>query len=48
MLVKLIGNAIVREHEPIDGDDLFGELRMKTVIFVNFRSHRKRVGESDL
>jgi hypothetical protein len=47
MLVKLIGNAIMRKHDPIDGDDLFDELRMKTVVLVNFRRQRNRVGESD-
>jgi hypothetical protein len=29
MLVKLVGNAIVREHDPIDGDELFAEFRRK-------------------
>jgi hypothetical protein len=37
----------VREHDPIDGDELFDELRIKAVVLVNFRSHRNRVGESD-
>ena len=39
MLVKLVGNAIVREHGPIDGDELFDEFRMKAMVLVNLRSH---------
>jgi hypothetical protein len=47
MLVELVRNAIVREHDPIDGDELFHEFRMEAMVLINFRSHRSRVGNSD-
>jgi hypothetical protein len=45
MLVKLVGNAIVREHDSKDGDELFDEFRMEVAGLINFRSPRS--GNSD-
>src|SRR5271165_5580563 len=47
VFVELVGNGTMREHGPVDGDELFDEFRMEAMAFINFRSHRSRVGESD-
>jgi hypothetical protein len=47
MLVKLIGNAIVRKHDPIDGDEAFDEFRTESMVLIGFRGHRNRFGNSD-
>ena len=47
VFVELVGNGTVREHGSVDGDELFDEFRMEAMAFINFRSHRSRVGESD-
>jgi len=47
MLVKLVGNAIVRKHDSKDRDELFDEFRMEVAGLINFRSPRSRVGNSD-
>jgi hypothetical protein len=47
MLIKLVGNAMMREHGPVNRDELFDEPRMKVMVFMNLTSHRNRVGNSD-
>src|SRR5260370_3075133 len=47
MLVKLVGNVMVREHDPIDGDELFDEFRIAATLRLSFRSHRNRGGNSN-
>src|SRR5580704_12714083 len=47
MLIKLVRNVSVREHDPIDRDKFFGELGLKAAVLINFRSHRSRIANSD-
>jgi hypothetical protein len=47
MLVELVRNGTMREHGPVDGDELFDEFRMEAMVFIGLRSHRNRVGNSD-
>ena len=47
MLVKLVWNAMMREHGPVNRDELFDEPRMKAMVSINLSSHRNRVGNSE-
>jgi hypothetical protein len=37
----------MREHGPVDGDELFDEFRMEAMVFISLRSHSNRVGNSN-
>src|SRR5271166_1809579 len=47
VFVELVGNGTMREHGPVDGDELFDEFRMEAMVFISLKSHRNRVGNSD-
>src|SRR5260370_34261858 len=47
VFVELVRNGNMREHGPVDRDEMFDEFRMEAMVLINFRSHRSRVGESD-
>jgi len=46
MLVKLIANGTMREHGPVNGNELFDDLLREAMVFVILRIRRNRVGDS--
>src|SRR6266436_4977533 len=45
-MLELVGNGIMREHAPVNGNELFDEFLREALVFAMLRSRRNRLGDS--